>query len=150
MTLLRTQIREALLAVLQQHTPYRVFNHAVYPLAVADLPAVTVLLEKENRLLDYSTLSDNDRSVHTYELPIVVEGLTQGSEDLQRACEDMALKVMAAFHDNLTLGGLCKTLRWEGVEVLLSHEGEQPIGKVRLSATVLYRSAEHAPEQAYH
>lgn len=148
MHLLRTQIREALLTRLSQLSNYRVLESPLYPLTPRDLPALTVTLEKETLVPDASTLSKEGVCVHTYELPVVVEGILQGVDNVHRLLEDMALQVMQVI-DDLTLGGLCKTLRWDsGIELITSSEAEQPLGRLRLVATVLYRVAENVPDQA--
>jgi hypothetical protein len=149
MTLLRTQIREAMLTRLSQLTDYRVVDNLLYPLALEELPALTVLLEKEVRLPDYSTVLSNGACVHTYELPAVIEGRVQATQNLQRCCENMAVLAMGVMDKDLTLGGLCKTLNWEGVEIQTSTEGERPIGKLRLTATLIYRVADNAPNKAH-
>lgn len=149
MSLLRTQIREALLAKLSRLAHYRVLESPLYPLAPRDLPALTVSLEKETLVPDASTLSKDGVCVHTYELPVVVEGILQAAENMHRLLEDMALQVMGVI-DDLTLGGLCKTLRWDsGIELVTSSEAEQPLGRLRLVGTVLYRVADNAPNTAY-
>src|SRR5689334_16291497 len=129
MSLLRTHIREALLAQLSQLSDYRVLENPLYPLAPQDLPALTVSLEKETLVPDASTLGKEGDCVQTYELPVVVEGMVQAPENLHRLLEDMALDVLRVTGEDPTLGGLCKSLRWDsGIELVPSLEGEQPIG----------------------
>lgn len=147
MALVRTRIREALLARLSQLSDYTVLANALYPLAPQDLPALTVILEKETGVPDASTLNKEGEGVQTYELPVVIEGIVQATENLHRLLEDMALDVLRVMLEDPTLGGLCKSLRWDsGIELIPSSEGEQPIGKLRLVGTVLYRVAENAPD----
>lgn len=150
MTLLRTQLREAICQHLRKGTAYRVLDHPLLPLREADLPALTVKLEKATRVVDLTSVLQSGVCVHTYEMPVVIEGLMFSAEDGQRALEDMALQVMHVLCEDLTLGGLCKTLYWDsGVEITLSREGEKPLGNLRLVGTLLYRTATHAPEQPW-
>jgi hypothetical protein len=148
MTLLRTQIREAILRQLAEIKGIRVFDSPLYPLALQDLPAVTVTAEKETRLPDSSTVGKDGVVIHSYELPLTIEGVIQGSDHLHSQCEAIALSVMTMLEVDKTLGGLCKALYWEsGAEMITASEGETPIGRVRLTATVFYRAAEGVFDQ---
>lgn len=150
MSLLRTQIREAILQRLRKDAAYRVLDNPFLPLDASDVPVLTVKLEKANRLADLTSVLGSGVCVHTYEMPVVIEGIVLG-EDLQRDLEDMALAVMRALGEDLTLGGLCKALYWDsGVDITLSREGEKPLGSLRLVGTLVYRTATHAPEEPWH
>ena len=150
MTLLRTQLREVIVQRLRKGTSYRVLDHPLVPISEADLPALTVRLEKATRVEDLTSVLGSGVCIHTYEMPVVVEGIVLAETDLQRALEDMALQIMQIVSEDLTLGGLCKALYWDsGVEVSLSREGEKPLGSVRLVGTLVYRTASHAPEKPW-
>jgi hypothetical protein len=149
MKLLRTQMREAIVKKLSVLENMTVFDSPLYPLALQDLPALTVTAEKEIQVPDSGVLGKDGACIYSYMLPIIVEGILQNTDDLHAACEAIALSVMEALQSDMTLGGLCKALYWEsGAEMITSNEGETPIGKVRLSATLLYRAAENALYQS--
>jgi hypothetical protein len=146
---LRTRLREAILQQLKP-LPYRVLDHSLLPLSQEQLPALTVRLEKASALPDLTSVLASGVCIHTYEMPVVIEGLLQGSDDLQLALETMGRNVIQQLSEDWTLGGLCKTFYWDsGLEVVISREGEKPLGSMRLVATLVYRTATHAPEEPW-
>jgi hypothetical protein len=98
---------------------------------------------------DSGVLGKDGACIYSYTLPLIVEGVIQSTDNLHAACETIALAVMEILQSDMTLGGLCKALYWEsGAEMIMHNEGETPIAKVRLSATLLYRAAENSPHQS--
>lgn len=140
---LRTRIRETLLKQLAEQSPYRVLDNPCHPLALADLPAVTLRLEKESVVPESAVVVSPGVLTQSYTLPVVVEGWLAGSSSLQSDLEIMAVRLMQALQADPTLGGLCQTLTWEsGAEITLLAEGEAPMGCVRLVANLLYRRSD--------
>ena len=143
---LRTYIREALLTQLAEQSPYRVVDNPCHPLTLADLPAVTLKLEKESVVPESAVVKSPGVLTQSYTLPLILEGLLAGSPSLQSDLETMAVCIMQALQQNPTLGGLCQTLTWEsGAEITLLAEGEAPMGCVRLVAQLLYRRSDLLP-----
>lgn len=142
---LRTQIRQALLKRLSELKGYRVYDHPSHPLAIRDLPALSVRFEQERDLSDWTTVLRSGVLVHSYECPVRIQGTLCASKTLQTALENLALDIMRLLMAEPTLGGVCKSLRFEnGTDITLSSEGEQPLGSVQLQLILLYRVAENA------
>ena len=149
MTHVRTQIRQAIVTTLTglTTTEDRVFDTQVYPLERAQLPALTVTIEKDNALTDWSTMLESGVLVQTYELPVMVRGYAKATETVQDVLDAIALEVTEALKADRTLGGLSKDIRIDDVpEITVSGTGEQPIGMIHLSCMVLYRIADNAPD----
>ncbi|MDX1901887.1 MAG: hypothetical protein SFW66_07795 [Gammaproteobacteria bacterium] len=149
MTHVRTKIRQAIVTALAglTTTEDRIFDTQIYPLERAQLPAITVAVEKDNVLSDWSTMLESGVLAQTYEMPVMIRGYAKATETVQDVLDAIALEVIEALKADRTLGGLSKDIRIDDVpEITVSGTGEQPIGMITLGCMVLYRIADNAPD----
>lgn len=144
----RTQIRQAIVAVLTglATTGNRVYDTQLYALERAQLPALTVSIEKDSIVSDWSTLLTSGVLIQTYELPITLRAYARATETVQNTLDTIAVEIIEALKADITLGALCKDIRIDDIpEISISGKSEQPIGMIVLNCVVNYRIADNAP-----
>ena len=143
---LRRQIREAVATTVTglTTTSTRVFQSRVYPLELADLPALLVRTESETS--EPSTIHGPRLLMRL--LTVTVAGVAQANADIDDTLDGICKEVEIALASDLTLGGKCKTVTLTGTEIELQGSSESPVGKATLTYAVEYWTAENAPDVA--
>ncbi len=139
---IRTQIRLAIIQHLQSSKMLQAKVQAEphCPVALQELPLITVSLDKANVISDWSALDGNGGLMEMIEQSIIIKITAAGNDELEAKLEQIAAAVSQSFAHDETLGGLIKTLRLEEeAEISISHEGEQPIGVLTMRFIALYR-----------
>lgn len=143
MTHARQQIRERVATVVTglTTTAGRVYQSRIYNLEKTDLPC----------LLVYSRNEDSERDTHTStnglarNLSIVIEGYQKGASNLDDSLDTIAEEVETALGADPTLNALVKDQSIQASEIEYTGEGETPIGLVRMTFEVNYRTTTTAP-----
>lgn len=76
------------------------------------------------------------------DLTVEVEGYAMGSDDVDDTLDLIAEECENALgaDSEFTVGGFAKSIALENTEMEIEGDGDQPIGVVRLSFTVRYRT----------
>jgi len=128
-------------------TGSNVYASRVYPIASPQLPAL--LIYTQNEVIDdssFGTVSANRAQNRT--LTVIVEGYvraTTGFDDtLDNICKEIEIEVL----DDPSLGGLVTNTELASADAGYSGEGDQPVGTIRLTFEVQYRTLTGQPENA--
>jgi hypothetical protein len=109
------------------------------PTAIQELPFITISIDKSSIISDWSAINTEVELLEMIEQPIVIKIMAAGNA-LDEKLEQLAAIISHILAQDETLGGLVKTLRLEeDAELLISHEGEQPIGTLTMRFITLYR-----------
>ncbi len=131
----RAQIRDAV-AVLLAGNGATVIKTRTYPLNDPELPMFMVYTNTERSELD----SIGSTAALMRELDIVIEIVASGAiNTLDDTLDDFAAVVEAALADQ-TYSGLAKDTNLSSTETEISVEGNTPIGMIRLTFAVMYRT----------
>ena len=136
MSAVRQQIRERIVVLCQglTTTGNRVFDSRVYNFSQTTLPALAVYALSENSERD--SFQSTDGLARTVD--VMVEGYTQQTEEWETA--------VAA---DPTLNGKAKDTFLSNTEISLTGEGDLPMGVIRMTWTVSYRTKTTLPETPY-
>lgn len=129
----RQQIREQLVSTLTglTTTGARIFANRVHDHAA--LPSLNVMTNSES-------VEDEVGLKQFRSLNIVIEARAKASADMDDQIDDICAEVSAAlFAAGSTLSGKCHDLTYEGVDIQLSGEGDQPIGLAAIRYIAVYR-----------
>jgi hypothetical protein len=105
-------------------------------------------------LLVYSLSEDSERDSFigtnglNRVLEVVVEGYAKASANLDDTLDTISEEVEAAIAADPTCNSLAKDLALTGTEIEFNGDGETPMGTVRLSYSVVYRTTTTAPGTA--
>jgi hypothetical protein len=153
MTPVRTQIRHALINCLRDCSSLegRVFDTPIHAFDPAQLPLLTVTIEKEQVLDDWTSIlamaMAGNLLVQMRELSLSLKILVKATEGVADQLDAIASEVTTHLLADRSLGGLCKDIRFnETSEITISDEGEPPMGNLILHGVVLYRIAEPLPQ----
>ena len=139
MTHVRRSIREQVAATVTglTTTGSRVFQSRVFRLEAADLPCLLVYTKTESVELDTMIPRALNR-----DLTVEVEGYARGTSDVDDTLDLIAEECENALgaDSEFTVGGFAKSIALENTEMVIEGDGDQPIGVVRLSFTVRYRT----------
>ena len=146
MTHARQQIRERVAVDVTglTTTGSRVYQSRIYNLEKTDLPC----------LLVYSKNEDSERDTFrgtnglSRNLSIVIEGYQKGATNLDDSLDTIAEEVEAALGADPTLNGLAKDSSIASTDIEYTGDGETPIGLVRMTFNVNYRTTTTAPGTA--
>ena len=146
MTHARQQLRERVATDVTglTTTGSRVYQSRIYNLEKTDLPC----------LLVYSKNEDSERDTFkgtnglARNLSIVIEGYQKGASDLDDSLDTIAEEVEAALGADPTLNGLAKDSFCASTDIEDTGDGETPIGLVRMTFNVNYRTTTTAPGTA--
>ena len=143
---LRRQIRERAASTLTglSTTGSNVFQTRVYPMESAGLPGLCIYTTDET--VELSTIG----SIRTLfrRLDLMVEGYAKASANLDDSLDQIAKEVEIAMAADIGLNSLAHDSYLTATENVFSREGEQPIGVIQMSYSVVYESAENAPDVA--
>jgi hypothetical protein len=142
MSHVRTQIRDRFVTLLGPVGT--VHASRIYPLAEDALPVLLVYTNNETIDVDGAAFNALDRS-----LEVVVEIVEQATATLDTALDTLLASVEAAIGADEDLNGLALHAAPASIEVSMSTEGAQPIGRARLTYSVLYRTTYTDPTVVY-
>lgn len=140
----RTQIRQAVVALLTGHTAAgsRVYTSRVYPLDDPKLPALLVSTPQES--MGNPTMQRPRTQQRTPQL--VIEGYVKARGDIEAEADALAVEVEKIIGADPTLGGRVKDTMLDSTAIQLSGDGEKPVAVITLSFAVLYYTKENAPQ----
>ncbi len=146
MTHVRQQIRERVATDLTglSTTGSNVFQSRVYPMEGAGLPGLIVYTNSETTDLEGTSSGRNLVRV----LDVVVEGYVKATSNSDDTVDTIAAEVETAIANDSTINSLAKDSILATTEIELSGDAEQPIAVVRMTFTVVYVTADNAPETA--
>ena len=146
MSHVRQQIREYFETQLAglTTTGANVYASRVYPLGGAKLPALLIYTQSES--LEETAFSS--KRVQTRELQVIVEGYIKAVANFDDSLDTICKEVEIAILDAPKLGGLAVNTELTNVEASYSGEAEQPVGTIRLTFAVQYRTETGQPETA--
>jgi len=146
MSHVRQQIRERVATDLTglSTTGSNVFQSRVYPMEGAGLPGLIVYTNSES--VDLDETSSGRHLVRI--LDVVVEGYVKATSNSDDTVDTIAAEVETAIANDSTINSLAKDSILATTEIELSGDAEQPIAVVRMTFTVVYVTADNAPETA--
>ena len=134
MSHVRQQIRDQLKTTLTglTTTGANVFSSRVYDHDV--LPSLTIYTLSEE-------LGEESANKQLRLLNIVVEARAKATSNLDDTLDTIGAEVEAAIFNtgDTTLGGKCKDIDFEGIDIELSGESDQPVGLMSIRFACLYR-----------
>ena len=137
MSHVRAQIRTAVSAVLDDITT--VYASRVYPLEADELPVILVYTNAEQ--IESQAFNTLDRV-----LELVVEIVAKSGDALDDELDDLLARCETAIAANPDLDGLAVEAIPVTIDVSVSTEGAQPVGRARLTYSVLYRTSSTDPQ----
>lgn len=141
MSHVRTQIRDRVVTLL---TPLgTVYASRIHPIAEDALPVFLVYTNAEQIDLEGAAFNTLERR-----LEVVVEIVAQATADLDDTLDAKLALVEAALAADFTLNGKAVASMPASIEISMSMEGAQPIGRARLTYAVLYRTSSTDPTVA--
>jgi hypothetical protein len=144
---LRRQIREGIAAAVTglPTTGSHAFSSRVYPLADADLPAVSVYC------LDEAAVAQtiHPQRVFGRTVNTIIEGVAKATADLDDILDQIAKEVeLALCYPVPSLAGIAKLSTLTNTNIDLIGTAERPLGRIRLTYSIEYFAAENAPDVA--
>ena len=146
MTHVRQQLRERIATNVTglTTTGTNVFQSRVHDLATAELPCLLVFSNSESSERDSFLSSDGiTRSVE-----VVIEGYAWATSNLDDTLDTISEEVETAVAADPTCNSLAKDTVLNGTEIELTGEGDSPLGVVRLTWLVGYRTDANTPGTA--
>ena len=144
MTHARTQIRQAVLALLNGNTTAgsNVFEARVYPLNDPKLPALLVYTKQET--VGEQSMS-YPRTQHR-ELLLTIEAYVKARGNVDADTDALSLEVEQLIAADPTLGGLVKDTVLDTTDTQFSDDGEKPVAVAVLTYAILYTVKEDTPD----
>lgn len=146
MSHVRKQIRDNVVTTLTglATTGANVFRSRVYPLTASKTSGLCIFTKNET--VEYQTIKIPRGQMRTLEL--VVEGYAVATSNLDNTLDQISLEVEEALATDVTRGGLAKDTQISSIDVEYQADGEKPVGMVRVSVLVEYRTLENDVESA--
>ena len=150
MSHVRQQIRDALVITLTglTTTGANVFASRAYPLQDSDLPALLVTTDSEE--ITQTTIHYPDILLRA--LTVRVVGVAQATADLDDTLDTICAEVETAIQATqsaATAGGILDAaMALASIEVEVTTESEQPVGRITLTYSGTYSTAANAPTVA--
>ena len=82
------------------------------------------------------------------DLTLIIEGYASASSNIDDTMDAIGKEVEVAMSGDITLNNLAQDSYLTSVEITLSGDGSTGIGKITQSYTVVYQTAENAPDAA--
>lgn len=120
------------------------FQSRVYPMQSAKLPALLIYTTTESS----EEQAFSSKRVQTRTLSVDVQGFVRALSNFDDTLDTIAKEVEVAILDDPTLGGLAINTELTSTQADYSGEGEQPVGTIRLTFDVQYRTETGQPETA--
>lgn len=139
----RENIRDALVSAVTNLTTTgsRVYRSRVYPLAADKLPGLVVYCRSETSEREV-LIGLPTRLVRVAQF--VVEGYARATADVDETLDDIAAEVEAAIGGS-QFTAAARDCTLTSTEIDFSDGGEQPLGIIRLTFAVTYRTSETNP-----
>ena len=143
---LRRQIRERVATTLTglSTTGSNVFQSRIYPMESAGLPGLCVYTQEES--VGIQSMGGT-RNV-SRDLTLIIEGYASASSNIDDTMDAIGKEVEVAMAGDIEINNLAQDSYLSGVEITLSGDGSNGIGKIAHSYTVVYQNAENAPDAA--
>lgn len=125
-------------------TGSNVFESRVYPMQSAKLPAIIIYTTTESS----EEVAFSSKRVQNRVLSVEVQGFVRAISNFDDTLDLIAKEVEVAILDDPTLGGLAINTELTNTQADYSGEGEQPVGTIRLTFDVQYRTETGQPETA--
>lgn len=125
-------------------TGSNVFASRVYPMSASKLPGLLIYTVSETT--DEQTFSKARHQTRV--LTLNIEGYVRARTNYDDKLDTIAEEVEAALLDDPTFGGLTVNVELTGTEIELSGDSDQPVGTVRLTFAVTYRTETGTPGTA--
>jgi len=140
----RQQIRERIATTITglTTTGSNVYQSRVYPLDSVSLPALLVYTLSEGSEVD--TMGTSLGLNRT--LSVAIEGYVKVNTDFDDVVDDICKEVEAALGADRALNNLAKSQNITSTEIQFNGEGDQPVGVVTMTYTVVYRTTTTAPD----
>ena len=144
MTHARTQIRQAVIALLKGNTSAksRVHEARVYPISEPKLPAIMVYTNSE-------TAEDwiiSKPRTQMRRLSLTIEAYAKQPGAVDAVADGLALEIEKLVATDTTLGGIAKDTMLDSTEIQLTGDGEKPVAGIVLTYTVMYAVKENTPD----
>jgi len=120
------------------------FESRVYPMQSAKLPAILIYTTSESS----EEQAFSSKRVQNRTLSVEVEGFVRAISNFDDTLDLIAEEVEEAILDDPTLGGLAINTELESTTANYSGDGEQPVGTIRLTFEVQYRTETGQPGTA--
>jgi len=142
----RRQIREYFGSYLTglTTTGSNVFESRVYPMQSAKLPAILIYTTSEAS----EEVAFSKKRMQERLLDVQVEGYIRAITGFDDKLDLIASEVETAILADPTLGGLAVNTVLSGTEAEYSGDAEQPVGTIRLTFQVQYRTETGYPDSA--
>jgi hypothetical protein len=143
MSHVRQQIREQVASTCTglTTTGSNVFQSRVYPLQDSNLPALLIYTTNEDSATDIM----GGTLVAQREVVVLIEAFVKANADFDDVVDTICAEVEVALGADRTLNNLAKFIQLTSTEISYNGEGESPVGVVRLSYGVQYRTAVNDP-----
>jgi len=125
-------------------TGSNVFESRVYPMQAGKLPAILIYTTTESS----EEVAFSSRRVQNRVLSVEVQGFVRAISNFDDTLDLIAKEVEVAILDDPSLGGLAINTELTNTQADYSGEGEQPVGTIRLTFDVQYRTETGQPETA--
>jgi len=125
-------------------TGSNVFESRVYPMQSAKLPAIIIYTTTESS----EEVAFSSKRVQNRVLSVEVQGFVRAISNFDDTLDLIAKEVEVAILDDPSLGGLAINTELINTQADYSGEGEQPVGTIRLTFDVQYRTETGQPETA--
>lgn len=125
-------------------TGANVFESRIYPMQSAKLPAILIFTTSESS----EEVAFSKKRVQERVLDVNVEGYVRATSTLDDKLDLIASEVETVILDDPTLGGLAINTVLTGTEAEYSGDAEQPVGTIRLTFQVQYRTETGTPDSA--
>lgn len=120
------------------------FESRVYPMQSAKLPAILIYTTTESS----QEQAFSSKRVQNRLLSVEVQGFVRAISNFDDTLDLIAKEVEVAILDDPTLGGLAINTELTSTQADYSGDGEQPVGTIRLTFDVQYRTETGQPETA--
>lgn len=143
---IRREIRDYVLAQITglTTTGSNAFATRIYPMVNAKLPAVICYTNSESS----QEVSFSKKRIQNRSLQLIVEGYTKTLNTFDDVLDDIAEEVEIALLDDTTFAGKAINVELTNTEATYSGDGEQPVGTIRLTFEVQYRTETGVPGTA--
>lgn len=144
MSHLRKQIRDRIIANVSNltSTGSRVYQTRLYPVASVSLPTLLVYTVSETS--EPETMSRPRKIIRRVDFAL--EGMVNGTSGLDDSLDAIAKDVEEAILADPTCNALAKDTVLAGTEIDYNASGEQPVGSVKMTFQVTYRTTETESE----
>jgi len=141
---IRKQIRDAAAVLVTglTTTGANVFENRVHPVEDSKLPALLIYTEREDSEPD--TMTSSGRSM-ARALDLVIEGVAEANTALDDTLDLITVEVETAMAADKTFSNKAKDSWLTGTEIELSGKQSHPVGMVRLTYRVEYRTSQADP-----